>query len=425
MADNVRDVVIIGGGASGMTAALLLARKNLSVTILEKDKAPGKKLGITGNGKCNYTNMYQSIDCYNSTNPEKAYNIVKSFGAEGVIRLFSSIGIEPSIKKGRDFDTPLSAYVYPASENAKEFVSTIQEELVRLKVKIKTNTSVTDIRKTVNGSGEVFEIATESYDSSYSYLAKEVIVASGGFSLERDKKFQGILESLGHSIIKPLPALTSLKTDKARNIGSGFRSVCGVSVFVSENEAEYLIGKSVGEVQFGENTLSGIAVMQISGKAIKEMDKGNKTVCRLDFFREYDHTTLVEKLKNRRKALYYKSKEKFLSGFINSKIADRICSEILKGRGNISEITDEEINMICRWLKSFTFDIIGSGGLEHAQTVSGGIPLDEVDEALASRKCEGLYFTGEVLDVDGLCGGYNLTWAFSSAYAVSERVGRK
>ena len=123
MAKDIRDLIVVGGGASGMLTGLLSAGKGLSVSILEHGKTLGKKLAVTGNGKCNFTNLYQEKSCYNSGDIEKAYNIINKLGGKGLINLFSSFGIEGTVKKGRNFDRIEAGYVYPAGESAKELMN--------------------------------------------------------------------------------------------------------------------------------------------------------------------------------------------------------------------------------------------------------------------------------------------------------------
>ena len=142
MVNEIRDLIVVGGGASGILTALIAVRKGANVTIIEHGKTLGKKLAITGNGKCNFTNLYQTKSCYNSGDIDKAYNLINKMGGKGLADVFSSCGIEWIVKKGRNFDRIEAGYVYPSGESGKEFVNILTDELIRLKVKIKTNINI-------------------------------------------------------------------------------------------------------------------------------------------------------------------------------------------------------------------------------------------------------------------------------------------
>ena len=415
MANDIRDLIVIGGGASGMLTGLLSARNGLSVSILEHGKTLGKKLAITGNGKCNFTNLYQEKSCYNSGDIEKAYNIINKLGGKGLIDLFSSFGIEGIVKKGRNFDRIEAGYVYPAGENAKEFVNILNDELIRLKVKLKTNINIFDIKK----NGEFFEIVTGTEGNSYLYFAKKLVIACGGMagaSTGSDGSLFCIIKRLGHSIIKPLPALTSVKTGK-HDFG-GLRCVAEIKAYINKKGEQVLLGSEVGELQFTEKGISGIPVMQLSGKIARELDKGNKLYFNIDFCYDKSGEELEDILKKRRELLSERTSDKFLTGFTYEKLSKYIADKFLDNKNNVGNITDNKISLILKWLKEAKFDIITVSGFDSAQTTSGGVSMDEVTDSLESKLVPGLFLVGEVLDVDGLCGGYNLTWAFSSAYEV-------
>lgn len=416
MNNNIRDVIIIGGGAAGMLTGLLSARKGLKVSVLERGKSLGRKLSITGNGKCNFTNLYQDISCYNSGDINKAYNIIDKLGGKGLIKLFSSFGIEWLVKKGRNFDRIEAGYVYPAGENAKEFVNILNDELIRLKVKIKTNINIIKIKK----NKDIFEIITGAKENTYSYFAKKLIIACGGLAAPAtgsDGSIFNIIKSLGHSIIKPLPALSPVKT--SRHSFGGLRCIAEIKAYASNGKERTLIGSEIGELQFGEQGIGGIPVMQLSGRIARKIEKGNRAYFEIDFYYDKPQNELEGMLKKRRSLLSDKPSDKYLIGFTYEKISKYLTDKFLNRESTINNISDDEIIMILRWLKAAKFDIISVNGFESAQTTSGGVPMDEVTKELESKFVNGLYFAGEILDVDGLCGGYNLTWAFASAYEVS------
>ena len=415
MAKDIRDLIVVGGGASGMLTGLLAARRGLNVSILEHGKTLGKKLAITGNGKCNFTNLYQEKSCYNSGDIEKAYNIINKLGGKGLIDLFSSFGIDGIVKKGRNFDRIEAGYVYPAGESAKEFVNILNDELIRLKVKLKTNITICDIKK----NGELFEIVTGTKGNFYSYFTKKLVIACGGLagaSTGSDGSLFEIIKRMGHSIIKPLPALTSVKTKKHEF--AGLRCVAEIKAYIYKENEQVLLGSEVGELQFTEQGIGGIPVMQLSGKIARELDNGNKLYFKVDFCYDKSNEELENILKKRRELLTERMSDKFLTGFTYEKLSKYMADKFLDNKNKVGNITDNKINMILKWLKEAKFDIITVSGFDSAQTTSGGVSMDEVTDSLESKLITGLFFVGEVLDVDGLCGGYNLTWAFSSAYEV-------
>lgn len=416
MNKEIRDVIIAGGGASGLVAGIIAAKRGLSVTVIEQNKTVGKKLSITGNGKCNFTNLNQNVTFYNSGDIKKAYDIINKIRGEGLVDLFSSFGIEALIKRGREFDNYMARYVYPAGESAKEFVNILQDKLLDLKAKIKTGTKIIGIKKR-----KFFEVETVSNNETYTYLSRNMIIATGGLALPSsgsDGNLFNVIKDMGHDIIKPLPSLTSLRYNDDIDL-SGLRCVCEITALKNGNE---LIGKQIGEVQFGHKTLSGIGIMQLSGKIARALDEGAKVECKLDFFREEMISSLFEKFKKRRIILENSPSNKFLKGFTYEKLVNQANTLISGENKTVSDITDDEIYALSMWLKSFSFDIISVGGFDVAQSTSGGVSLSGVTEFLESKIVKGLYFTGEILDVDGTCGGYNLTWAFAGAYVVGNAV---
>lgn len=159
--------------------------------------------------------------------------------------------------------------------------------------------------------------------------------------------------------------------------------------------------------------------MQLSGRIARKIEKGNRAYFEIDFYYDKPQNELEGMLKKRRSLLSDKPSDKYLTGFTYEKISKYLTDKFLNRESTINNISDDEIIMILRWLKAAKFDIISVNGFESAQTTSGGVPMDEVTKELESKFVNGLYFAGEILDVDGLCGGYNLTWAFASAYEVS------
>ena len=421
MSEEVRDIIIIGGGAAGMTAAIVAGRKGLSVTVLEHTAELCKKLSVTGNGKCNYTNMYLSEECYRSGEKEFAYSIIKDFET---VDFFKSLGIMPYVKKGRDFDDERAGYVYPTSESGKDFVTAMKDELIRLSVKLKTRINILSLKKK-----DCFIIETGEKDnprSRYNYYAKEVIIATGGMAAPAtgsDGSFTRIIKDFGHSIIKQLPALAPVYVMGGFKPLSGVRKVCKISFYKKDGENPTLVAEEYGETQFTDKGMSGIPVMQASGLIATSLNKGEKIVGYIDFFAEMTEYELEAYLKERRKLFKHKASDKFFSGMLNEKLAKYIITICIKESVTVGELSDNEIHDLTKALKGLGFEVTAVGDFESAQVTTGGVPLSELTENLESKKVPGLYFAGEVLDVDGICGGYNLTWAWASAYRAGKTVG--
>lgn len=386
-----RDVIIVGGGASGMMAAICAARQGCQVTILEKEEKPGRKLLATGNGKCNFTNEYQSIDCYYSQNRKIAADILKQFDREKTVDFFRELGIFPTVKNG---------YYYPRSGQAESVVRILLQELSRLKVKVKCSERV----EAVSGSLESgFCVKT----GTYTYEGKRVILAAGGRAssvLGSDGSGYGLAKELGHSVTRLYPGLTGLLSKEAF-----FPKVARVRAqaeltLLIEKEA---VKKEAGEVQLASYGLSGIPVFQLCRIACEALEQGKKTELFIDFLPELTEKEFLEYMDELRKRNPHLEKKELYTGIFDKKLA-----QVLADKG------------ICGG-KALCVPVHGSRGFEQAQVTAGGVSLMEVKEAtLESKKVPGLYLTGELLDVDGICGGYNLQWAWSTGYLAGTSAGK-
>lgn len=413
---ELKDVIIIGGGASGLFAACLISGKGKSVLLLEKNKVLGKKLALTGNGRCNYTNLYQNKDCYFSEDREKAFSIISSFNQDKIMDYLSSLGILPDVRRGRFASTEEVGYVYPYSGSGKDFVSVLQSECEARGVKIKTNTEVKDIKKTAEG----FSVITG--DNSYAYEGKEVLVTTGGLALPSSGS-DGSLNSVLKKVFRfktEVPALTYLKhkNEELKKL-SGLR----LEAFLRLYSEHKLLSSERGELQFSEKGLSGIPVMQLSGLAARELLDGRKAFLSIDFFPASKEKDFFLYLKERRKALSHKRSSDFFLGLFPEKLASLFLSPYTKIDKSVSDFSEETLASLAKTVKDFPLPITGTGDFQSAQTTSGGLLLSELDDFLQSKCLPGLFFAGELLDVDGSCGGYNLTWAFASAHLVSEKIG--
>lgn len=381
-----RKICIIGGGASGLIASIMAAREGGEVTLLEHNEKTGRKLLATGNGRCNLTNIHQEPSCYHSLSKNLAWEILQGFSLQDTIRFFSQIGIYTKNKEG---------CLYPASMQASSVQELLEMEARYRKVKIKCKEHVKEIQK----KGQGFQVITETW----SYPADKVILAAGS----RASSIQGadgsgyeLAESLGHTMIPPLPALVPLKGK-----GNWFSKWAGVRtegrVFLLADG--HIFDQSKGEIQLTDYGVSGIPVFQISGRAVRLIAEGVKTSLLLDFLPDFELAGLEAFLKTRQQQCPYKSVKQLLIGLLPEKLAE------------VLTMGNPDILQLAGKIKEFSLEIKGSKSYEQAQVCSGGVPLEEIyPETMESRKIPGLYLAGEILDTDGICGGYNLQWAWTT-----------
>lgn len=395
----MKEVIIIGGGASGLMAAIMAAREGYKVTILEHKDKLGKKILATGNGKCNYTNLVQEQECYRSEDSSFPFQILSCFDVNKTIDFFLDLGIYPKDKKG---------YLYPYSEQATSVLSVLEMEIKRLKVKVCLSTHVDKIHK--NKSKFLIESNTGKYE------ADKVILATGGCAssnLGSDGSGYGLAKAFGHKIIKPLPALVQLVSDeKYFKTLAGVR--CNASVQLYGNKK--LLGEETGEILMANYGVSGIPILQLSRYAARAIDRKERVYLLIDFLPELSRDKTKELLKNRTIMNGHKNIEEMLVGLFNNKLA-----YVLLLQGNIpvskscGQLNEKDIDVLTTLIKSFSVPITKTQSFEQAQVSSGGVDTREINpKTLESTIVKGLYFTGELIDVDGTCGGYNLQWAWSS-----------
>lgn len=374
-------IVIAGGGASGLMAAIRAARAGASVTILEQNDRPGKKLSATGNGKCNLTNLAFPKDAYRGSHPEFARYALESFSVQDTIKFFSELGIYTVNKNG---------YIYPHSGQASSVTDVLCMEARSLGVKLKTRERVKDIRR----EGDIWKIKTEGWE----YEGDRVILANGskasGIS-GADGSGYDLAGHLGHKIITPLPALTPLKCRGNFKGWAGVRTEGSVTLCINGIPMK----TETGELQLTDYGISGIPVFQLSRYAVRAVSEGCRVSVLLDFLPEFSCDGLRTFLDSRKKNCPYKNKKELLVGLFPEKLIHVL----------ISQPKLEEA------VKSFPLTVVSGMEFSQAQVCSGGVDTGEVDpHTMGSLLQPGLYFAGELLDIDGTCGGYNLQWAWSS-----------
>ena len=398
-----QDILIIGGGASGLAAAILAARNGAAVTILEHTDRVGKKILSTGNGRCNLTNLHMGPECYRSEDPGFPMEVVNGFPVEETLEFFRTLGIEPKDRNG---------YIYPGSDQASSVLDGLRMEAEHLGVLLKTGCQVERIQAPHGGENRSFRVMT----SQGSFEARAVILAAGSKAAPNtgsDGSGYELARQLGHSIIKPLPALVQLRCQ-----GKHYRQLAGV-----RTEADIQLkadGKRLardrGELQLTDYGISGIPVFQISRFAAVALDEGKHVEAEIDFLPSWPRGETVERLKKRAELLSYRNCEDFLSGLLNKKLAQ----VLIKAAGiplsrPAGELKRRELEELGGYLRSYRALVASVNPFANAQVCRGGIDTRQVDSGtMESRLCPGLFLAGEILDVDGICGGYNLQFAWSS-----------
>ncbi len=383
-------VIVIGAGASGMMAAIQAARSGARVTVLEGNDRPGHKLAATGNGRCNFTNLFQEPGCYRSSLPGFPAAALAAFTAQDTIAFFTDLGIYSVNRDG---------YMYPRSMQARSMIHALTMELERLRVKVKTREKVTQLIREESG----FTVRTRSWH----YQADRVILAAGSNA----SAIQGagrdgyeLALAMGHRVIEPLPALTGLKCRGASfSAWAGVRTQAVVTLLTDGRPS----ARECGEIQLTEYGISGIPVFCVSRFAAAALREGKKVRACLDFFPDMTLSELQDFLARRRKKWPERTAKDLLDGLF----PDRLC-QILAGESDPAKA-----------IKYFTLQVTGTQDFAHAQVCAGGVDVSQIDpETMESRLCDGLYLCGEVMDVDGTCGGYNLQWAWSSGAAAGRHA---
>ena len=405
-------VFVVGGGASGMMAALSARYKGADVTILERNPRVGKKILATGNGRCNYTNVTASVDCFHGNNPDFIYGALSVFDVSKTMGFFEKLGIAPRVEE--------AGKVFPMSDQASSLLDVLLYELNRTGVSIVCNAFVKEIRKTKMGftlkleDGKVLE-------------GDRVIVACGGKAMPSsgsDGNGFDLAAKLGHRIVDIFPALVQLKLE-----GNFFKQIEGVK-FVGT--AEVLSGgktlaKDRGDILFANYGVSGPPILQISRKAGELIKKKKDAVLKISVIDNMSQKELDGFLEKRFKNMPQKSVGFSLVGFINKRLIPVLLKQvgISDIKKPVRELSAAGRQRIANILTDWRFKISGSKSWTSAQVTAGGVDTDQVDPfTMESALVKGLYFCGEILDIDGACGGFNLQWAWSSGYVAGKSAAR-
>lgn len=386
------DIVIIGGGASGLVAAITASKnKNNKVTLIEKNQTLGKKILATGNGKCNYYNSDQNLSHYNSTNTNLIKEIITNENLKEIEEFFSKLGIIPKIKNGYYYPfsnqatTIKNALIREVEKNTKVLLETTVEKIDKVKNKfiIKTNNGVIECDKVIIATGSKASPKTGSTGEGYKFL-----------------------KDFNHTIIEVLPALVQLKTKgNFLKDWAGIRTDVNVSLHINDK----LIKSNQGEIQLTNYGVSGICIFNLSRFVPIALNNNAKVEVKINFL-PFTNTPedLLKDLNNNN------SINDILEGILNNKLVSVILnkSSINKNK-KYNELSSKEKEILIENLTNFTLEVIGTNSYEECQVCSGGVPLTEINtKTMESNIINNLHIVGELLDVDGDCGGYNLTFAW-------------
>ena len=402
------EIAVIGGGASGLMAAITAKKSGKEVIILERKDRILKKVLITGNGRCNITNVNANISNYFGKNISSVENILNRFTPHDTMDFFNELGIVCNEEnRGK---------VYPLSGQASSVVDALRFEAEKLGIKIETEFYVRKIEK----DGFKFRIYSEDRKK---IEAGRVIIAAGGQSYpELGSNGSGfeLAKELGHSVTKLSPSIVQLKTEKYQVKGlQGIKTDVAVTAYGDNKK----ICTYDGELLFTDYGISGNVVFNISFV----MPLYKNVEFEIDFMEKFDYNELYEMLKERKRILSHLTMENYFNGMINKKLGQFLSkvSGIEKLSKPVKDLNDSEIRKLCTVLKKYRIKILDTTGFKNAQVTAGGVSLDEVNsETLESKIVKGLYFSGEVLDVYGECGGFNLQWAWASGYIAGKNAAK-
>lgn len=402
------EIAVIGGGASGLMAAITAKKSGKEVITLERKDRILKKVLITGNGRCNITNVNANISNYFGKNISSVENILNRFTPQDTMDFFNELGIVCNEEnRGK---------VYPLSGQASSVVDALRFEAEKLGIKIETEFYVRKIEK----DGFKFKIYSEDKKK---IEAGRVILAAGGQSYpELGSNGSGfeLAKELGHSVTKLSPSIVQLKTEKNQVKGlQGIKTDVAVTAYGDNKK----ICTYDGELLFTDYGISGNVVFNISFV----MPLYKNVEFEIDFMEKFDYNELYEMLKERKRILSHLTMENYFNGMINKKLGQFLSkvSGIEKLSKPVKDLNDSDIRKLCTVLKKYRVKILETTGFKNAQVTAGGVSLDEVNtETLESKIVKGLYFSGEVLDVYGECGGFNLQWAWASGHIAGENAAK-
>ena len=406
---SARKVLIAGAGAAGMCAAIAAAREGAEVTVIEKTEGVGKKLSMTGNGRCNLSNLNISENDYNETSRTRMKRWLKRIGVSETLDFFSSLGLVVQNESG---------YLYPITGQAASVVNALYQECIRLSVSFCFNEQI----KKITPVEDDFKIGFCVKTNNSTYETDRVIMATGGLAGPKTCMATGdgyfICEKLGMKRMDTFPALVPvLSDDDTLPKESGVRAYAEVSFMIGDG----IFASEYGEVQITSNGISGIPVLQASGLVAYHLSENRPVTASINFFPDYnedEYQILIDRMLSlpgeRRLG-------ELLGGFCNSNINEMLLKRMkLSPNMKLKNVGESMLRCILMKYRDLRIEIKGVSDYKKAQVTRGGISLGDLDDDLQYKNMKGVFVIGELCDVDGRCGGYNLQWAWTSGIIAGE-----
>lgn len=399
---------IIGGGASGMIAAITAAGKGAEVTVLEGGDRIGRKILATGNGKCNFTNSKMDHTCFHSNTMADISPFLEKFGVEDTLDFFGSLQMLYKSKNG---------YFYPTSEQASTVLDVLRYEIEAIpRIQVLTGQKARTLTYQKNGTVKVV-CGTESF------VFDRVILACGSKAAPKtgsDGSGYQLIRSLkcGCEIEEVVPALVQLRCKEEY-----LKSVAGVRI---EGKVTLMVDgekacEELGEIQLTDYGVSGIPVFQVSRFASYGCAQGKKVQVHLDLMPHMNRESFWAYMQERKQKLQNRSMEQFCAGLLNKKVCMLFCKMAgISMEQQAGQISEKAFTRFISLFKHWILTVEKPNGFDMAQICAGGLSMQEIDSHFAMKKCPSVYVVGELLDVDGICGGYNLQWAWTSGYLAGQ-----
>lgn len=401
-----RRIAVIGGGAAGMMAAIQAADAGAAVDLFEKNDRVGKKILSTGNGRCNFSNEVLGAQFYHGSGTALLHGVFSAFGVEQTRAFFEALGMRVRSRAG---------YLYPASDQASTVLDLLRYGMERRRVTVHTGESVRALPQRAG------KFAIKGCDTGFD----AVILCCGGCAAPNtgsDGSGFKLAEKSGHHIITPVPALTALRCKE-----KFYKQVAGVrcdALLTLKVDGKTVCGER-GELQLADYGLSGIPAFQISRHVSYALLENRKVTVEVSFLPDLDRASCEAFFHSRLSAHGEEQMGIFLTGIVNKKISQMLCKLAgIRETERACEVPRAALDRLFRLYCGLETEVTGTNGFDRAQVSAGGVDCAEVTGQLMSRKQPGLYFAGEILDIDGVCGGYNLQWAWSSAAVAGQAAAR-
>jgi predicted Rossmann fold flavoprotein len=406
------DVAVIGGGPSGMMAAVASSKAGRKTVLLERMDRVGRKLLATGNGRCNLANQNLALDRFHGGSPDFARRVLSQFGLEETLAFFGSLGLD--VKRDE------AGRIFPATDQASAVLDLLRYEMRRLNVAECCGIEIAEIIPADSG----FRLRA-GYGSLVECRA--LVLAAGGKAapgLGSNGSGFALAQSLGHAVSEPRPSLVQIRLGDGRvKRLRGVRLNAAVSLLEDGNVA----ATESGEVLFTDDGLSGIPALDLSRHVEPIIRKGKTPVLQIDLFPRLDEEGLALELEKRFRMLGYKNNGDACVGLLHKRMIPPLLETAgLDGDVPSGTLGQAGIRRLARCLKKWTFAVAGIRSWNEAQVTAGGVETGGIDQdTLESKTVPGLFFAGEILDVDGDCGGYNLQWAWSSGHVAGMNAARR